>query len=482
MATYKVSTQSQLKSALNSAKGGDDIVLKAGNYGSLNLSGKSYSSEVTITSESASKPATFTKVYLEKVGNLSFDDVKLDYSGASGSSLPFYVKNSSKVTFDNVTFDGQVSSGYGVGTALKIANSSSVTVQNSDFANFYKGIETWGTTNLKVVNNDIDNISYDGIVLGQSTRGAVIQGNEVHMHARSGVQHSDVLQLYNQGSGAPSSDITIRGNLFTSDNGQTHGIYAGNGDAKNTGKLSEYYSNITIENNTIKTGHLLGLAIGETSGASIRNNVVVQSDDFYSKKAVNTPMILIDDDSRGINISGNTVLKAPAIANDNWTILGTLGNSGGKIVGLGASTSSASTSSATTLSDSASGATSATTLASSAAGDEFRFLGTAVGKEKTEKFTVDFSDGDTIVLNKYASHTFDDISGGNIVTNNATGTYVKIDTLTDLQELVTSSKAISAKVSGDTLTLDIAQDGGVHHLVMAGLGHEYQSTFDATLF
>lgn len=479
MATYKVSTQSQLKSALNSARGGDDIVLKAGNYGSLTLSGKSYSSEVTITSESASKPATFTKVYLEKVGNLSFDDVKFDYSGASGSSLPFNVKNSSNLTFDGVTFDGQVTSGYGVGTALKIANSSGVTVQNSDFADFYKGIETWGTTNLKVVNNDIDNISYDGIVLGQSTKGALIQGNEVHMHARSSVQHSDVLQLYNQGSGAPSSNITIRGNLFTSDNGQTHGIYAGNGDAKSTGKLSEYYSNITIENNTIKTGHLLGLALGETSGASIRNNVVVQSDDFYSKKAVNTPMILIDEDSRGINISGNTVLKAPAIANDNWTILGTLGNSGGKIVGLGASTSSASTSSASTSSTSTS---SAATLTSSADGDEFRFLGTSVGKGKTDKFTVDFSDGDTIVLNKYASHTFDDISGGNVVANNATGTYVKIDSITDLQELVTSSKAISAKVSGDTLTFDIAQNGGVHHLVMAGLGHEYQNTFDATLF
>jgi hypothetical protein len=482
MATYKVSTQSQLKSALNSARGGDDIVLKAGNYGSLTLSGKSYASDVTITSESASKPATFTKVFLDKVVNLSFDDVKLDYSGASGSSLPFNVKNSSKITFDNVTFDGQVSSGYGVGTALKIASSSNVTVQNSDIVNFYKGIETWGTTSLKLVNNDIDNISYDGIVLGQSTRGALVQGNEVHMHARSSVEHSDVLQLYNQGSGAPSSSITIRGNLFTSDNGQTHGIYAGNGDAKSTGRLSEYYSNITVENNTIKTGHLLGLAIGETSGASIRNNIVVQSDDFYSKKAVNTPMILIDNDARNINISGNTVLKAPAIANDNWTILGTLANSGGKIVGLGGSTSSATTLSATdSITDSLATAT-ATTLASPSDADQFRFLGTAAGQEKTDAFALDFADGDTIVLNKYAAHTFEDFAGGNVVSNDAAGTYVKVDSIADLQELVTASSAISAKVDGDTLTLDIAQNGGVHHLVMAGLGQEYQSTFDATLF
>lgn len=481
MATYKVSTQSQLKSALNSAKGGDNIVLKAGNYGSLTLNNEKFSSKVTISSESAGNPASFSKVFLDKVSNLSFTNVKFDYSGASGSSLPFNVKGSSNITFDRVDFDGQIKSGYGDGTALKIASSSNVTVQNSEISDFYKGVETWGTTNLKLLNNDIDNISYDGIVLGQSTKGALVQGNEVHMHARSGVQHSDVLQLYNQGAGAPSSNVTIKGNLFTSDNSTTHGVYMGNGDAKKTGSSSEFFSNIVVENNVIKTGHILGLAIGETNGAVIRGNTVVQSDDFYSKKSVNMPMILIDSHAKNISISGNTVLKAPAIANDNWTILGTLSNSGGKIVSLGASVSN-STTSAATEAVSTTTKTSATALSGGLDGDEFRFLGNSVRNDKTNALSVDFSDGDTIVLNKYDNGTFRDVSGGNIVHNSNDGAYVKIDALTDLQELVHASKAITAKVSGDTLTLDIAQDTGVHHLMMAGLGQEYQSSYDQTLF
>ena len=459
MATYKVSTQSQLKSALNSAHGGDSIVLKAGNYGNLYVSGEKYSSTVKITSESNSNPATFSKISLTNVSNL---------------------------TFDNVDLQGAIKSGYGTGVGLRVNSSSNVTVQNSDFDGLNKGIESWNNTNFKVIGNNFDRIGYDGIVVGHS-KGVTIQGNDIDMHAH-GDSHRDGIQFYNQGLKAASSNVSIKNNVIKTDDGITHGIYFGNADAKN-GNTGEFYKNVAIENNTVKTGQMLGVAIGATQGLSVRNNVVVQSDEFYSKKTVNIPMILIDKDARSVSLSGNTVLKAPVIADDghNWSIVGTLSNSGGKIVGLGASVSNASTSGAAELTTSAASATStatsaAATFASAADGDEFRFLGTAVGREKTDTFAIDFSKGDTIVLNGYADHTFDDISGGNVVANSATGGYVKIDSVADLQELATSSKAITAKVSGDTLTFDIAQDGGVHHLVMAGLGHDYQNSFDATLF
>ncbi|MSU91742.1 right-handed parallel beta-helix repeat-containing protein, partial [Rhodobacteraceae bacterium 2CG4] len=47
MATYTVSTKSDLLSALSSASGGDEILLKSGNYGDLTLT-QDFSSEVTI--------------------------------------------------------------------------------------------------------------------------------------------------------------------------------------------------------------------------------------------------------------------------------------------------------------------------------------------------------------------------------------------------------------------------------------------------
>lgn len=268
MATYNVSNQSQLKSALNSAKGGDNIVLKSGNYGSLSVSGEKYSSAVKITSESSSNEAVFSKISLTNVSNL---------------------------TFDNIELKGSTSGGYGVGTGMRISSSSNVTVQNSDFTSFNKGIENWADTNLKILNNKMSNIGYDGIVVGH-TQGVLIQGNDISLHAHGDI-HRDVIQFYNQGSKAPASNIIIKDNLLRSDDGVSHGIYFGNADTKG-GNTSEFYKNITIEGNTIKTGHMIGIGIGGAEGVSIRGNAVLQSEDFFSKKTVNTPMILIDKEDR----------------------------------------------------------------------------------------------------------------------------------------------------------------------------------------
>ncbi|TPE48420.1 right-handed parallel beta-helix repeat-containing protein [Amaricoccus solimangrovi] len=452
MTKYTVSTQSQLKSALNKAKGGDTISLKSGNYGSLSLSNEKYTSKVTITSESTSKPANFSAISLSSVSNL---------------------------TFDHVNLTGKVVSGYGTGTGFKVSSSSNVTLQNSDLSDFYKGVQVWNASSFKVLGNDIDNIGYDGIVIGHS-QGVTIQGNEVHMHSH-GDSHRDVIQFYNQGAKAPSSNVTIKGNVLTSDDGVTHGIFFGNADTKGS-NTAEFYKNITIEGNTIKTAQKLGVAIGGAQGVSIKSNVVVQTNEYSSKKAVNTPMILIDKDAKSVSLSGNTVVKAPAIADDanNWKIVSTLSNTGSKIVALGAPVADATSTSSKTVSSSSS-SSSSSSLGDGEA-DHFRFSGTKVNGSTTNKLSVDFSEGDTVTLSKYDKGTFDDIGGGNYVHNSTGGGYVKIDSLTDLQELTKASGDIKAKVSGDTLTIDIHQDSGTHHLVLAGLGHEYQNSYDSSLF
>ena len=46
----------------------------------------------------------------------------------------------------------------------------------------------------------------------------------------------------------------------------------GNNDAGG-GNRSEFYRDVLIENNTVRTGQVLGLAVGQTDGVVIRNNV-----------------------------------------------------------------------------------------------------------------------------------------------------------------------------------------------------------------
>jgi hypothetical protein len=311
----------------------------------------------------------------------------------------------------------------------------------------------------------------------------LLQSNNIDMHAH-GNAHRDGIQFYNQGRTAPSSNITIKGNVIKTDDGQTHGIYFGNADTKGS-NLSEFYKNITIEGNTLKTGQMLGIAIGGAQDVAIRNNVVVQTNEFHSKKTVNIPMIILDKDAKSVSLSGNTVLKAPAIGDDgnNWKIVGTLSNTGSKIVSLGATVANAATvSTDDTTTSAAKIATLSTTSLGNGVADDFHFKGTDVSGSKTSAISAHFAEGDTITLGKYDAHTFEDVVGGNAVGNSADGTYVKIDSLTDLQELVASSKALSASVSGDDLRIDIDQASGVHHIELAGLGQDYANTFDSTLF
>lgn len=157
-------------------------------------------------------------------------------------------------------------SGYGSGVGMRVNGSSNITVQNSDFDALNKGMEAWGDTNLRVLGNNFDRIGYDGLAIGH-TQGVLIQGNNIDMHAH-GDSHRDGIQFYNQGTKAPSANITIRNNVIKTDDGVTHGIYMGNNDGK-YGNTNEFYKNVVIENNTIKTGQLLGLAVGGTQGLSI---------------------------------------------------------------------------------------------------------------------------------------------------------------------------------------------------------------------
>ena len=66
---------------------------------------------------------------------------------------------------------------------------------------------------------------------------------------------------------------------------------------------------------------------------------------------------------------------------------------------------------------------------------------------------------------------------------NAEKTYARINSLTDIQELVTASKDLSVSFQRQRpLVLRIAQDDGTLGIALPGLADDYKSTFDDNLF
>ena len=240
-----------------------------------------------------------------------------------------------------------------------------------------------------------------------------------------------------------------------------------------------------IENNSGATGQRLGIAVGQTDGLTIRGNHVLQNEKMQSSKSINTPVILVQENSHDVVISGNVVLDAPSAANDGWVDTSIKGKdwsiSSNKVVSLDTKAVRAAVSSAPAPKAPLPSAD----APDSGGADDFRFNnGDKIsGKQRTVFNDVNFDEGDRIILNKFDAGTFLDYGGGNTVMNNAEKTYVRIDSLTDIQEIVTASKDVSALAqANDTLVLRVEQDDGTLDIVLPGFAKAYAQTFDADLF
>lgn len=442
MATINVSGKAQLASALKSAKAGDVLSLAGGNYGSVSLS----KGGITIKSASDGNQAVFSALKGKGVSNLTIDNVKFDGPGHSG-------------------------------TGLTLSNASNVKVLNSDFTDYRVGSFIYEVTGLTVSGNTFNRMYIDAMNFADINGGSISNNYYQESGSLPHYTHKDFIQFWtNAGYGqAASKNISITGNKFFSKDGDTHGIFI------NNEWHGQKYENITISNNYLKSSQTHGITVNYGNGVTIANNTVI-------KDGSGTPTINVTPDSTNVKILNNT---APAVAdkgNSSWVVSGnketipnawlwTGGLSGATVNNSGSAAGSSDVAAATSLT-----ATKATVDSTAKVGldlgngvaDEFRFKGAAVTGTKAATLShVDFAEHDTLVLIGYDQGSFQDKAGGVDVLNSKDGTYVKIDSLTALKELADSSKAVDAKVSGDDLTLIIAQHGGTQKLVLDGLGHDY---------
>ena len=485
MAIISASDNAQLLSALKIAKAGDTISLAYGKYGSLNLDATKsvssylkYSGEVKIVSADSSKKAVIDSVMLTGVTNLTFEKINFDYATTTTSnSLPFNVNSSKNITFRGDVFGGEYSQeGFGLGTGLKVSQGSGILVENSTFTGFRKGIEAWAVNGLTVQNNTIKDISYDGMVTGH-VQGMTIKNNTIAMKANPGEdEHRDGIQIWNQGEKAPSSGILIEKNTITATDTATHGIFMGNADAKTATDFAEFYSNVTIRDNTIMTGQKLGIAIGQTNGLTVSGNTLIQNASLNDDpRSVTIPLLHVEQDAVNVAITGNILNGGPVVANASWgQVIGAAPAwtvEGNAVVKLNWNPGDPT---ADPWAD----------IRGNGQPDEFRFKGTwvATGDRTDANNDISFAEGDTIVLTNYQDGSFKGVWQGNALNVNTLGNYAKIDSMVDLQELSATSPKVTASVIGDTLTLDITQTGGVHHIVLDGLGQEFLTTYDSTLF
>lgn len=346
--TIRVSNSTELQEALQSATGGEKILLEPGDYGTLTLKDSpgmegDFPSDVTITSANKNDPPTFSGLSLTDASNLTIRGVIFDYEFAPGDEIytsPFSIRDSSNIVIKNSTFDGDLASGvsdiddgHGTGRGLTVNDSSGITVENNEFFDWHRGLTVGNSDDITVSNNEVHSIRSDGMNFFD-VRDVVIEDNYLHdfKGAPGSDDHMDMIQFWTSGTDAPSENVEIRGNILDIGEGdQTQSIFMRN-EVVDTGLAGPemFYQNITIENNTIYNGHLHGITVGETNGLQLNNNTLIEAegskplhDGALSVPAINvavtstnvaitdniTGKISGDEDQAGWQVSNNAIIQ-----------------------------------------------------------------------------------------------------------------------------------------------------------------------------
>jgi hypothetical protein len=198
-----VNNSAQLLKALKAAHSGDTILLAAGNYNNISISGLSFPSGVTIASADPTHEAVLSNLVVTNSSGLTFK--QLDLTTTTGTAAT--VTGSSNITFTQDTFAGTSST---AGTAMWLKTSSGVTVTGSTFANFGTGINVLTDSNLTITNNTFHSIS-GGAVRGTSVTNSTIANNTFTDASTTVPTHTDVLYLWQDNT---ANNVTVSGNFY----------------------------------------------------------------------------------------------------------------------------------------------------------------------------------------------------------------------------------------------------------------------------
>ena len=332
MTTITVSNASQLQAAFASAKDGDRIELAAGNYGSVQLAGRSFAAGLTIASASSSKPAVLEDLKIRKVSGLTLADIDVDGTklGPNGGRVVrVEVSDSQDLILTGLKIEGHIPTaaegvdpkakstdrldaitGYGYDGGLRFTDCKNVTVSQLEFSDLKGAIGIGRSTGMTFTGLDIHDVR-EGFNM-YDVRDVTIE--QSHFHAfkywRSVVKgigdHPDMIQYWGDNSTFGVHDVTIQNNLFqqTEDYQPTQTIY---GSIRNAGP-NVTATNFTISGNTIVNGHLNAIALYNVDGAVIDHNLILpNARTIDNPTQVNTPGIVLVG-SHNVTVSANSFL------------------------------------------------------------------------------------------------------------------------------------------------------------------------------
>lgn len=284
-------TPDNLMRALDHAKGGETLVLGAGDYRDISLEHRHFSPALVIDAHAATihalqmrdvsglrilggafrlgvpkinaetgEPRYPPTINGEKVNDIEIRDIQ--------SEGPGHVEpNGDKV--------------YGEGAGVKINVGSKISVVNGDFKGFKVGIVLSEVDDFHLDGNTFSIMRSDGIDVALSHKG-LIENNHCASTMIRDKEHPDCIQAWSRPNVAPTSDLLIRKNKVS---GGTQGISLFNHTRQ--GVNDGGFDRITIEDNDLTVGYPDGISIAEGRSSVVRNNRVRTSPGARWRASIN---------------------------------------------------------------------------------------------------------------------------------------------------------------------------------------------------
>ncbi len=271
-----VHNAAELTKALAAAKGGETILLAAGDYGNYAFKGNP-ASNVTVKSLDPDHDAVFHSLKLVNVSNFTIQDVDIHNPQDAGApDRALQIGKASHITLIGLDISGSKDgTAWNDGFGIMLTSSDHVAIIDSTFQQLRTAIVASRVTDLIVAGNDISQ-SREGVQLGQID-GGLFDRNYLHNmdpNYAAG-DHADDFQVHNGGGIGASNDLVFSNNVMTEDGGAggVHGIFI---------KSERYlegiqHTNITIENNYYSGSALHGISVNNADNVTIRNNTVLNS-------------------------------------------------------------------------------------------------------------------------------------------------------------------------------------------------------------
>ena len=281
--TLIVNNASELGTALRGARGGDTVLLAAGNYGLGHIANINPDSLVTVRPLDAEAAVTFSRLNISRSSNLAFQGFVVHNEPDGSRAQAMQINSSSNVTISGFTVQGSLNgSAHDDAHGVMINGGSNIAVLDSQFRQLHGAILLSKASNVIVAGNTITEVR-EGVNMSMVSNG-LFERNVMTDFDPMGHDHPDYFQVHAARDSTGSRNLVFRDNILVQgDSGPVGGVFI---RSENVAK-GVRHENILIENNFYEGTYRHAISVSGTNGAAVLGNTV-----FDSNRAGNSAGIM----------------------------------------------------------------------------------------------------------------------------------------------------------------------------------------------